>query len=196
MDGKFTQTRLDLDGAAIPSRHEAWIEEVRAHQSDRDDDFVIHHEVTYGGDLPIWKLVEILQMGQLMQLYQGLPWDDRVVVAASLGADSPDTLWGWITALNAIRNKAAHQARLWNASLPTPKRAKTISRLDHLRTLPKLMKLYPYLAILRHWMLVIAPTERWHGELLGLLDAFPDVPYQSLAGAGFPNGWRGLDLWT
>ena len=200
LDAKFTKPIEDEEGVPGLSRHDLWLAEIREHQANRDDDFVVHHEITYGGDLPIWVLVEILQFGQLMQLQSALPWSHKLDVARLLAVDSPETVQGWLAALIGLRNKAAHQARLWNASFPLPKRAKsgTIPDLEHLRLLPKKGKhgIYNHLCMLKYLMIKFDPHSSWHSEFAALLDNFPAVPFQSLSNAGFPADWRNQALWS
>lgn len=198
MDGKFTSQATNQDGVPQPSRHERWLASIREQQGIRDDDFVVHHEVTYGGDLPIWTLVEVLEMGQLMQLFSGLPWKEKVAVTDLLRASEPETLTGWLAAVNKLRNKAAHQSRLWNAGFETPKRARrgALPEMDHLRDIGKDSGIYAHICILKYWMGVIEAGSSWHDRLDDLLRAFPDVPFQTLHNAGFPRDWTEQQLWN
>jgi abortive infection bacteriophage resistance protein len=67
----FTAERT-IDGDITASSHQQWIQRVKARQAESDEAFVAHFRDKYDGQMPIWVLTEILELGQLSRLYSGL----------------------------------------------------------------------------------------------------------------------------
>jgi abortive infection bacteriophage resistance protein len=113
----------------------------------------------------------------------------------------PKAFESWLAALNGVRNFSAHHARLWNRTLvavASRPRTGEIAALDHLATLDDVarVKVYSPIAFLV-WVLGTTPWgAEWKSQLIGHLESFPGLPQGSLANAGFPDGWRSLELWT
>ncbi len=77
------------------------------------EDFVAHHHAKYGGKLPVWAAVELLDWGALTYLYGFAPRDVQNSIADLSGLTSPQ-LTSWLKALNLLRNTCAHHGRLFN----------------------------------------------------------------------------------
>lgn len=77
------------------------------------EDFVAHHAEKYGGRLPVWAAIEILDFGSLAHLYGFAPQDVQRFVADACGLSAPQ-LTSWLRALNVMRNICAHHGRLFN----------------------------------------------------------------------------------
>lgn len=77
------------------------------------EDFVVHHRNRYGGRLPVWAAVELLDWGGLSYLYGFSPRVVQDQVAAACGLRAPQ-LASWLKALNLVRNTCAHHGRLFN----------------------------------------------------------------------------------
>lgn len=183
------------------SKHDYWLVGYYERQAAASDEaFVSWFDYRYNGKLPVWVAVEILQWGQLSQLFSGLVLADREVVARRFGVASSKQFKSWIASMNDVRNYCAHHARLWNRSLvkqaSRPKRG-TVPKLDHLQDLDKtqLARVYPTIAILVWMFTEVMPFEGWVDRLKSLLKSFPGNDFVSLSNAGFPEPWEHLDLW-
>jgi abortive infection bacteriophage resistance protein len=77
------------------------------------EDFVEHHHQKYGGRLPVWAAVELLNWGSLTYLYSFAPRSVQDKVAGACGLSGPQ-LTSWLKSLNLVRNTCAHHGRLFN----------------------------------------------------------------------------------
>lgn len=77
------------------------------------EDFVEHHHQKYGGRLPVWAAVELLDWGSLTYLYGFAPRSVQDKVAGACGLSGPQ-LTSWLKSLNLVRNTCAHHGRLFN----------------------------------------------------------------------------------
>ncbi|MCY7289921.1 MAG: Abi family protein [Cryobacterium sp.] len=165
-----------------------------------DEAFVMWFSHKYDGQLPIWVATELLEFGQSSRLLQGLPLAQRRMIASDFGVQEPKTFSSWIASFNGLRNVAAHHSRLWNRSLTSvarrPKEGQ-IDILDHLHALDDVarVKVYAPLAMSAWLLRDTGEGHAWAHRLLSTLDSFPALPQGSLANAGFPVGWRDLELW-
>jgi abortive infection bacteriophage resistance protein len=90
-----------------------WLEGYESELNRSREDFVAHHRHRYGGRLPIWAAVEILDWGRLTYLYGFAPRNVQDTVAGTCGLSAPQ-LTSWMKALNLVRNTCAHHGRLFN----------------------------------------------------------------------------------
>lgn len=61
-------------------------------------------------------ITEVLEFGQLVNLYTLSPFEPRKKIAASYNVRA-DELESWMRTANYLRNICAHHARLWNRQL-------------------------------------------------------------------------------
>lgn len=107
-----------------------WIRRYKNEQDQSREDFVAHHKQKYGGRLPVWAAVEILDWGMLTYLYSMSPEKVRDTVASECGLSAPQ-LQSWLKALNIVRNYAAHHSRMFNRVYDLkPKLPRQPSELD------------------------------------------------------------------
>lgn len=76
-------------------RYPRWLEKYQRELNWSREDFVKHHDMKYGGRLPVWAAVEIIDWGSLMHLYNFAPAGVREDVADSCGF-SPSQLASWL----------------------------------------------------------------------------------------------------
>ena len=187
----------DLLGPTVQkgNSYQKWLEGYEAELSRSREDFVAHHHDKYGGRLPVWAAVEVLDWGSLTWLYGFAPRKVQDAVADACGLRAPQ-LTSWMKALNLVRNTCAHHGRLFN-------RVHTLS--------PKLPKVgvYPDLdAVSTDW-------SRTFGQLtliqflldrLGLsrttllpavMKSYPTVRAVPITHMGAPTGWQSASaLWA
>lgn len=132
----FTDSFLDPETGEPTSRHAEWVRRVEARRNSSDEAFVAHFREKYDGQMPIWALTEILELGHLCRLYNGLSNSLASEIAQAYSAPSKRVLASWLASLNYVRNVAAHQARLFNRKLvaaPSRPPRGVVPLLDHLR---------------------------------------------------------------
>ncbi|WP_372458827.1 Abi family protein [Cellulomonas xiejunii] len=79
--------------------------------------FAAHHHSKYGGKLPVWAAVELLDWGALSYLYGFTPRDVQDAIADVCGLSGPQ-LTSWLKALNLLRKSCAHHGGLDAATSP------------------------------------------------------------------------------
>lgn len=198
----FTDPRTDPDtGAPEPSRHEALIIRTYDRQSGSDESFVAHFRRKYDGQMPIWALTEIMELGHLSRMYAGLKNSLATEIAATYGAPSKRIMSSWIASLNYVRNVSAHHARLFNRKLVSaPKRPGKghAPLLDHLKdeeSSKQVFGLYNVLAVMAYLLHSIDPECGWVGRVVSLLETFPESDVLTSACLGVPTEWSTLELW-
>lgn len=176
-------------------QYSKWVQRYEEELSQSREDFVAHHHRKYGGRLPVWAAIELLDWGSLTYLYGFAPRSVQDVVADACGLSAPQ-LTSWLKALNLVRNTCAHHGRFFN-------RVHTI--------VPKLP------AIGRHPDLDAVSTDwsRTFGQLtlvqflsdrLGtgrsrllpaVLKTYPQVQFVPISHMGVPDGWHAAStLWS
>lgn len=181
------------------SPHAEWLQRFDALCAKSKEDFVEHHRRHYGGRLPVWAAVEVLDFGLLSKLIEGLQFRDAKALAEHFALGHPVILKSWMHMFNVARNRAAHHARLWNRTtskiplLPTKDASPDLDFLhgdEHAKT-----RLFGTLSCMRAMIRTIAPQDGWHREVIALMDAFPRFRHLGLRSAGFPDDWKRLRLW-
>lgn len=198
-----------------PARREIWNKFVRicgdSLQRSKED-FAVHHIEQYGGKLPVWVVVEVLDLGALQNLYLVSPPSIRRDIAKALGCTDPQ-LETWINSLRVMRNICAHQSRFYNKLHPEPRLPRVlrggrvespeIREVVDLFGVPqgeenhKMCKTFGMLTLLKYLMDQggIGDTE----SLTRILKERPDisVPGVDVSRAmGIPQGWEETRLWS
>jgi len=159
------------------------------------EDFVIHFFKKYGDahhELPIWMMIELMDFGSTLSFFRGVNDEIRKAVAATIGL--PDkVILSWLLALNSIRNRCAHHARLWNWKCGCPVLLPQPNKFPEWHSPPLVNnQMGIMLSICRYWLNRVHSTNHWTHKALELFAAFPDV---SLADMGLPPDWRNHPLW-
>ncbi len=184
------------------SMHAEWLARVDERRANSKEAFVEHFRNKYDGQMPIWALTEILELGHLAKLYRGLQNDIATEIATHYRVPSKRILTSWIASTNYVRNVAAHQSRLFNRKLvdaPMRPRGATVPLLSHLRdeSAPKQdFGLYNALAVMAYLLRSISGHSGWTSGLREIVGGFPDVPFLGIDSMGFPTGWDRLELWS
>ncbi|WP_296404419.1 Abi family protein [Psychrobacter sp.] len=131
--------------------------------------FIKHHLATYE-DLPIWVGVEVMDFGSLSVLYSGLKGRQQKQISQGYGVDNASIFESWLKSLNYIRNICAHHSRLWNTNIDVVAKVDSsflgLSSADNKR-------LFFYLIMMKHLLMVIEPDSSWQNEVESLLFDFP-----------------------
>ena len=198
----FTEASTDsVTGETLPSKHEQWLERVKARQAESDEAFVAHFRDKYDDEMPIWALTEILELGHLGRLYSGLNSSFATEIAAAYGAPSKKVMGSWISSLNYVRNVSAHHARLFNRKLvsaPARPSYEQVPLLGHLKdaaSAKQVFGLYNALAVMSYLLRSIDANSGWPSRVVDLIDSFPSSAHLTTESMGAPRGWSNLELW-
>jgi abortive infection bacteriophage resistance protein len=167
-----------------------------------DEAFVAHFRDKYDGDMPIWALTEILELGQLGRLYSGLQNSIATEIAASYGAPSKRMMSSWLSSLNYVRNVSAHHARLFNRKLviaparPTREQVPLLGHLKEATSAKQVFGVYNALAVMAYLLRSIDPDTGWHGRVVNLIRAFPTSDYLTEQSLGVLASWSKQELWS
>lgn len=199
-DDAFTRAGTD-SRAPRPSKHVEWLQRVKERRDRSDEKFVVHFREKYNDHMPVWALTELLELGQLSNLYRGMLQKDAEELARAFGVPTKKVMISWLASLNYVRNVAAHHARLFNRKLqnaPSRPSVGTVPLLDHLRardTPKEDFGTYNALAVIAYLLLSIEAEPGWSRRLVELLRAFPASHALTIQSIGVPDGWTSLDLW-
>ncbi|MDO4685867.1 MAG: Abi family protein [Corynebacterium sp.] len=197
---KFTAQHTDTRWPA-PSKHVMWLQGVNKRKEDADERLVKQFEDNGDNRIPIWVLCEILELGQLSNLYRNLTQELADEIANSFGVPTKYLMASWLASLNYARNLTAHHARLFNRKLQNaPARPKLgqVPPLDHLRKLHTAKSnfgTYNVLAVIAYLLPFIDPNIEWASRTCALLRGFPTSQFVSVESLGVPQDWESYELW-
>ncbi|MHC8609813.1 Abi family protein (plasmid) [Paenarthrobacter ureafaciens] len=171
-----------------------WMQRYKKSLADSKEDFVKHHHAKYGGTLPVWAAVEILDWGALTYLYGFSPRQTQDHLAATFGLTAPQ-LESWMKSLNVLRNICAHHGRLYNkvhAIKPKLPSVGHIPELDHARH--EMNRTFGQLALTQYMLrsLNVGRTQL----LPAVLRSYPDVQLLPISHIGAPTNWASSPLWN
>ena len=139
--------RFTAPGADGRSPFDRWHLKLAERKAAARDDFVQHHDMHYGGAMPIWVAVELWDFGMLSRFYTGMRFREKNRLAHRLGRLTAPQLQSWLRTLNFVRNVAAHHSRLWNRNVPevpSLPQGSTHPLLAHLHVTPGITyRVYP-----------------------------------------------------
>lgn len=173
------------------SRYDRWREDFRQRLDRSREDFVEHHRDKYGGVLPIWAAVEILDWGGLVWLFGFSPRGVQDEVAAAFGLRAPQ-LESWLKSLNIVRNVCAHHGRLFNRAFALMPKLPPADRARELDPAIDFTRSFGQLTLVQYLL-------RASGERTTLLPAvmrsYPNVTRIPVTHMGTPRDWARSDLW-
>lgn len=175
------------------SEYAKWLKKYQNKLKDSREDFVRHHKDKYGGTLPVWAAVEVLDWGMLAHLYSMSPRTAQNKVANVVNLTSPQ-LESWLTALNIVRNIAAHHGRMYNRVYGQRPKLPRMGGCDGLLECEAVMnRVFGQLTLVQYLLKVLnVGSVRL---LPATLMDFPDGAIVSLRDTGAPEEWKQNDLW-
>lgn len=184
-----------LSTRAAGAAYERWVEDYTKELGRSKEDFVAHHMNRYGGTLPVWVAVEVLDWGALTYLFDFASNTVQTRVADEYGLSGPQ-LRSWMKSLNVIRNTCAHHGRLFNrAHTLTPKMPQSgkFPELDQARNFTH--RTFGQLTLIQHMRQAHGlPVSRM---LTAVMRSYPHsngaVPISHL---GVWQGWEQSPLWN
>ncbi|QGU04484.1 Abi family protein [Corynebacterium comes] len=173
-------------------QYSKWIQRYQRELNQSHEDFVKHHKLEYGGRLPVWAAVEILDWGALTWLYGMSPDKVRNNVAEQCQLSAPQ-LESWLKALNIVRNYAAHHGRMFNRVYDLkPKLPKEPGDLGIASG--RTNRLFGQLTTIQYLQRSLGlGQDQWLPEMMA---TYPDVTLVPLSHTGAPENWRSSTLWS
>lgn len=183
------------------TKHHRWLLRVKERKDKSDVRFVAHFREKYEDRIPVWALMELLELGQLAVLYRGMRQFEALEIAGAFGIPTKKLLSSWLASLNYVRNVAAHHARLYNRKLQyAPARPKVglVPGLDHLRheeSARAIFGVYAVLAVMSFLLRRVTGGDDWRAECVSLLRQVPNSPVLRFADMGIPEDCEANTVW-
>jgi len=179
--------------ASQGNSYATWMQRYKKSLADSKEDFVKHHHAKYGGTLPVWAAVEILDWGALTYLYGFSPRQIQDDIADTFGLTAPQ-LESWMKSLNVMRNICAHHGRLFNkvhALKPKLPNVGQLPEIDHARQ--EMNRTFGQLTLIQHMLRTLKVGRL---QLLpAVLRSYPDVQLLPISHIGAPPDWATSPLW-
>lgn len=131
--------------------------------------FVQHHSEKYGGDAPLWVMVETMPFSRLAKYYNCLLNKDKKTIAQGFGA-APDNLYNAICCIVRLRNESAHGDRLYNTAY---RREARLTYTAHKKVV-KSNSFFAYLLVLCRYLPTVELRTNLIREFSKLLDQYDD----------------------
>jgi abortive infection bacteriophage resistance protein len=80
--------------------------------------FVRHHNKKYGGEFPLWVVMEMFSFGTLAVFYQDMKLGDKKEIAEYYFNQDHRNVESWLDCLAILRNRCAHYNRIYGNPLP------------------------------------------------------------------------------
>ncbi len=113
------------------------------------------------------------------------------------------TLKNWLVAINILRNKCAHHARIWNRASANPISLKGFETDPYFQrlnlSLEARRRIYGQAAVIWYFVRKIGPSSDWIKRFADLVDSKPALdpcPYTAMGfpdNSGFPRELFGID---
>jgi abortive infection bacteriophage resistance protein len=167
-------------------------------QDSKNEDCVIHHNKKYGGKIPVWGAVEIMDWGSLSRLFTCCSSDIKQSVIGHYDDELTIGLFeSWISSLNYFRNLCAHESRIWNRFIKTKPKVPNYELLTTFGDFAPLKldytKIFLLLSIVQFFIRIV--DKKQSNVITNQLSSFPTDIGLSLSMAGFPENWQSLKLW-
>lgn len=181
-----------LNARARGEPYRLWRQKYERSLAESHEDFVGHHRNLYGGRLPIWAAVELLDWGGLTKLYGFSPRPVQDAVAECFRLRAPQ-LESWLKSLNIVRNVCAHHGRLFNRVFALSPRLPSPGRYPALDSAAPFSKTFGHLTLIQ-FMLDSQGLRR--AGLPAAMRAFPEVRIVPVGHTGAPGMWNESPLWS
>lgn len=143
-------------------------------------------------NLPLWMVAELMSMGSLLTMFNGVSPHIKKTIAESYGVVD-EVAFSWLRSLNGARNICAHHARIWNKELGyspmLPNKADEWTGENK----PKQNRVGVILLICRYLLQQISTSAQWHVRVEELFDEYPDVPLEKM---GLTENWKSHPIWN
>jgi abortive infection bacteriophage resistance protein len=201
LDGEFCQ---GTNHRGQP-RHQEWLRRYeKLKHNARYEDYVQHHRNSYQDNIPIWVATEFMDFGTIVTLFEMMKKEDQIEIAQVFGLknDQSGIMHSWMLALNDLRNRCAHNNRVWNRISRSPKKPSvqmTTVEFHHFDKLNETQQknLYGVVSVISYLIRRIDPGSKWHIRAKNDFESFGNVFGITLENTmGFPEDWQREALWN
>lgn len=176
----------EFENSDIKKIHNKLIEEINMmKRNNKKLPFIIHHEENYGGNIPIWAIIELFTLGNIEKFFEILNEKTKKDISNNYNI-KPHILKNWIHYLRYFRNLVAHDQRLYNISVKTPKgiKIKSSEKIINFTT----NYIFDYIRILNYLFL---DREYWNKiiiiKLKNLFNKYKEIDIKDI---GFNENWE------
>lgn len=164
--------------------------------------FIKHYTQKYStpSNPPSWMCLELLTIGELSHLYNGLKRNADKKRIADFFDLHPTAFTSWLHTLTYVRNICAHHSRLWNRDLAIEpeKLRKPIGNWIS-QPFQNNKRVFYFICVLRYFLLRANPGNGLKDKLTDLFQKYPKIPIQFLGipsdGKGNLLSWQNEPLW-
>lgn len=162
--------------------HNDNIEQLQREIDRSDELFVKHHHTHYGGNFPIWVVVELTSFGLLSKIYKNMKIEDRETIAKEYYATKEFFLGSWLHSLATLRNICAHYGRLYNREFSiSPKLFK-----EDKKNILREKTLYQMIVVIYRILKNTDEGDEFFDGLSKLFDEYDELDFTLI---GFPEDW-------
>ena len=110
---------LNPSSFGVQHNHQSFIARVNhLIEASSERDFVKHYNAKYGGNFPLWVMMELFSFGTLAFFFKDMQNVDKKALSNGYYNCSPSELDNWVFCLNELRNYCAHYNRLYGSFFP------------------------------------------------------------------------------
>lgn len=151
------------------------------------EDCILWHK-SNSRSIPFWVTVEAWDFGTMSKYYEILNRKFQNRICLRFGLSNPVTLKEWLQAINTLRNRCAHHARIWNQVSSNPIPVTDDIYFEDLDLHENACKrIFGLISVL--WFLVkkIGPSSDWISNVADLIDSKPSIACCPNVAMGFSN---------
>lgn len=198
----FKQAYINHRGDSIDSFSELQKIINNARSAKNPEVFIKHYSDTYNQPInpPSWMCMELLTIGELSRLYNGLKENSDKQLIADFFMLHHTVFTSWLHTLTYVRNICAHHSRLWNRAfaikpdiLLKPKLAWVSKPFENNQ------RTFYFLCTLQYFLKHANPSNSFKNKLQDLFAKYPTVPIQFMGipsdGKGNMLDWQNEPLW-
>lgn len=145
--------------------------------------FIKHHVQMYGGNIPVWAIVEVISFGLISKMFRNLRDEDQKVIAVTYYDIKKDYIESWLRSLATIRNVCAHYGRIYNRNI---KMNPMLFNKEKKRGI-KNNSVFAILFIIGKLLKDDDEWQHYITTIKGLIEQYEVVDLQVL---GFPDDWE------
>lgn len=165
--------------------------------------FIKHYLDEYNkpSNPPSWMCFELLTIGQINRLYNGLKYKEDIKAIAVYFDLHPTVFKSWLFSLVYVRNICAHHSRLWNKDLAIePMRLKKpLGNWVNDDFNNQNSRMFYFLCLLKYLLTRVNPNNSLKGKLIALFTKYPNVPIKYIGIPSDSKGnlldWQNEPLW-
>ncbi|QXP72122.1 Abi family protein [Polaribacter sp. R2A056_3_33] len=153
--------------------------------------FIKHYKNNYSKPVnpPSWMCLEVLTLGQLSKLYNGLKENsDKTLIANAFGVHY-SVFKSWLHTLTYVRNICGHHGRLWNRDIAIepqwllkPRKPWLSNDFEGVTN-----RTFYVFCVIKYLLKTANPTHNLKKHLQDLMSKYPDTPIEYMGIPSIPN---------